>query len=131
MNNYPLGNFLVQIKNAHLPGKSVIVTPYSKIKEEVARVLVDSGFLATVVVKKQKEKSFSDLEVGLISKKEKPFWDLKLYSKPGRRYYAKAGEIPYPSTSKGLVVISTPRGIMRGSQARKQNLGGEVIALIW
>ncbi len=131
MNNYPLGNFLVQIKNAHLSDKSMIITPFSKIKEEVAKVLVDSGFLATVEVKKQKGKDFSDLEVGLISKKEKPFWDLKLYSKPGRRYYAKTGEIPYPSTPKGLVIISTPQGIMRGSQARKQNLGGEVIAVIW
>jgi len=131
MNNYPLGNFLIQIKNAHLADKDQVVVPFSKIKQEVAKVLVDGGFLRTVEEKKIKGKKFSSLEVGLIDKEKKPFWEIKLYSKPGRRYYAKSGEIPYSPTPSGLVVISTPNGVMRGSVARKKNLGGEVIAVIW
>lgn len=131
MNNYPLGNFLIQIKNAHLASKDWLVTPYSKIKEEVAKILVDAGFLSTVEEEKIKGKKFSNLKIGLVDREKKPFWEVKLYSKPGRRYYAKTGEIPYPSTPGGLVVISTPKGVMRARRARKENLGGEVIAVIW
>ncbi len=132
MNNYPLGNFLIQIKNAHLAGKSQVTTPYSRIKEEIAKILVDGGFLATVEKKKIKDKKFFNLEVSLgEEEKKKTFWEVKLYSKPGCRYYAKTNEIPYPPTSQGLVIISTPKGLMRGFEARKKNTGGEVIAVVW
>jgi len=131
MNNYPLGNFLVQIKNAHLASKKEVVTPWSKVKGAVAKLLVENGFLARVEVKKEKNKSYPFLKVKLINRKKLPFWELKLYSKPGRRYYASVEDIPYSTTDKGMIIISTSKGLMKGSQARKSNLGGEIVAAIW
>ncbi|MFH1601990.1 MAG: 30S ribosomal protein S8 [Candidatus Shapirobacteria bacterium] len=125
MNNYPLGNFLIILKNAHLSGKMSLTTPFSRIKKEVADLLVKSDFLVKAEVQKNM------LSVELVSKEKRPFWQIKLYSKPGRRFYAGSKNIPYFPAPGGVVIMSTPGGIMSGREARKKNLGGEVIAVLW
>jgi len=131
MNNYPLGDFLIQLKNAHSAGKEAVVVPWSRNKEIVAKLLVKHGFLKKVEVKKQRGKSYPLLSVTLPPKAKLPLWQVKLYSKPGRRFYAKTSQLPYPQRRGGLVIVSTPAGMMSAFKARQKGLGGEVIASLW
>ena len=128
---YPLGDFLIRIKNAYLVDKKSVTAPWSKQKEAMAKFLVKKGFLSWVKVKKVSGKSFFSLEAGLISRQGLPNLEIELFSKPGRRFYTKVKDIPYPRDERALVIISTPKGVMSGWEARKKNLGGEVVAHLY
>lgn len=128
---YPLGDFLIRIKNACLADKKSVVAPWSKQKEAMARFLVKKGFLSWAKVKKVPGKSFSSLEVGLVSRQGLSHLEVELFSKPGRRFYTKVKDIPYPRDKGALIIISTPKGVMSGWEARKKNLGGEIVAHLY
>ena len=127
MNNFPIGDFLIRIKNAYLASRKTVLIPWSLPKEEIAKLLTKYGFIAGV--KKEKaEKNRYFLKIGLFSRKKLPSLEIELFSKPGRRFYAGVKDLPYPERKGALIIISTSEGIMSGSQAKKKNLGGEVIA---
>jgi small subunit ribosomal protein S8 len=130
MVNDPLGDMIVQIKNAALAGKSHVELPYSNLKYEVAKVLVKEGYL--VSVEKAGEVPKKTLTITLRYKNNKSvITDLKRKSKPGLRVYVGKKEIQKVVGGMGIAVISTSGGIMTGKDARIKGHGGELICEIW
>ena len=122
----PIGDFLIRIKNGYLARKKKVTAPFSKIKEKLAKILVDSGYLAEL--KRDKNK----LIVRLRYPEGKPaLEEVRRISKPGCRIYKKRKEIKPVRSGFGMAIISTPKGLMTDKEARKKNLGGEVICEIW
>lgn len=122
--NYPVGDFLIRIKNAVLAGRKEVVVQETKLIYEVAKVLNKLGYLSKVT------KNKGMLKVVIVYKKrESLITDIKLVSKPGLRIYMKVKELERhkkPTT----MIVSTPKGIMSSNEAIKKRFGGEVIAEI-
>lgn len=130
MVNDPIGDMLVQIKNAYMAGKSVVVLPHSKLKEAVANILMDEGYLSSVSTKGEQVKK--ELELGLRYEGSKPaLTDVKRKSKPGLRVYIGRSAIPTVVGGMGIAIVSTPQGIMTGKQAKKNHIGGELLCEAW
>jgi small subunit ribosomal protein S8 len=126
MVNDPIGDFIVRLKNASDVGLPHVVVPYSKMKHKVADVLVASGFLASAA--KEGVGARTALTVHLVYTEGRPkITGVKRISKPGRRMYASVGEINPVKYGKGLLVLSTPKGVMSGSEAKKERVGGETL----
>ena len=105
--------------------------PVSKVKTEIARILKDEGFIEDYQVSKDGNFGKLVLTLKYTNKKERVITGLKRISKPGLRVYAKNNEVPKVLNGFGIAVVSTSRGIMTDKEARKQNLGGEIMAYIW
>lgn len=126
----PIADMLTRIRNAINVQKSQVSLPHSKAKEAVARILKDSGFISEVKV--------SDLSVGkqlhIVINDEKEnarITEIKRLSKPGRRHYSSSKEIPVVKRGRGIVIISTSKGVMTGNEAKAQHVGGELIASVY
>jgi len=127
--NDPIGDMLIRIKNGYLARKVVVEVPYSIMKEEIAKLLVKKGYLKKFKIENLK---FKILKLELKYEGKRPGIEgVKRISKPGVRTYAKAGEIPKVKYGFGITIVSTPKGIMTGREAKKKNLGGEVICQVW
>ena len=130
----PIANMLTQIKNAQAIGREEIFVPFSAMKFNIASVLQREGYIAHVE-KKQKKMRKSELPVlSLILKYESGqgrINGVRLVSKPSRRMYAPKDELQKVQNGFGTSVISTSKGIMTGSEARKNGIGGEVLFEIW
>lgn len=126
----PIADMLIRIKNAGTAGKTVTEMPYSKLKEAIASVLFKQGYIASF--EKKGKKVQKTLEVGIAYDGKKPrVAGVGRMSKPSRRLYVKAGEIKKIKNGYGLLVMSTPKGIMTGDEARKALVGGEALFKIW
>lgn len=126
----PIADMLTRIRNAINVQKNEVSLPHSKVKEAVARSLAANGFLQTV--------SVTDLSVGkqlhivIHSDNENArITEIKRLSKPGRRHYANAQEIPTIKHGRGVVIVSTSKGLMTGKEAKARGIGGELIASIY
>jgi len=130
----PIADMLIRIKNGYLAKKKLVVLPTSKIKVKLAQILVDQGFLkkAEVVKDEKIRKGFQQLRLELKYKGNTPaFTNVKRISKPGVRLYAKADKIPFVRQGVGITIISSSKGLITNQQAKKDNLGGEIICQIW
>lgn len=126
----PIADMLTRIRNAALAGKHEVVMPHSNIKETIARQLVKEKYLKDVSVSGEGVKK--QLEVVINEPgTNATFTEINRVSTPGRRVYAKAGEIPRIKNGRGIVLISTSKGVMNGNEARKQRLGGELICKVY
>ncbi len=126
----PIADMLTRIRNAINVGKNEISLPYSRIKESVARELVKNRFLKDVVVEKGSPRN--QLIITIHAEGSNPrITEIHRMSKPGRRLYVNVQEIPRIKNGRGLVLISTSKGIMNGFEATKQRLGGEVICKVY
>ncbi len=126
----PIGDMVSQIKNAVLARHKTVELPYSKVKESIAKALVDEGYLAAVVTTGVKPKQ--TLKVEIRYREGKPVLeDIKRKSKPGLRVYVNNREIRHVLGGLGSSIISTPEGVMSGKSAKKRGLGGEVICEVW
>ena len=105
--------------------------PVSKVKTEIAKILKDEGFIEDYKVSKDGDFGKLVLTLKYTNKKERVITGLKRISKPGLRVYAKSNEVPKVLNGFGIADVSTSRGIMTDKEARKQNLGGEIMAYIW
>ncbi len=122
----PVSDMIVSVKNAYLAQKEQVILPYSKLKFEVAKALERAGFVGKV------QKSEDKITVDLIYVDNKPrMSEIKRVSKPGLRVYVKSKKIQLIKGGRGTYLISTPQGIMTSAEAKKKNLGGEVICLVW
>ena len=131
---YTIGNMLIQLKNAQAARHERVLIPFSKIKFEIAKVLKDKNFIQNVEIKKKKSKKseYSYLDLRLkYNDGQGAINGIKFLSKPSRRLYFKNEDIKSVKSGYGIMVISTPKGIMSGDEAKKQNVGGEAIAEIW
>lgn len=126
----PISDMLISIKNAGNAGKSTAIVPFSKMKETIAVVLFKNGFIASYA--KKGKKVVKTLELGIAFDGKQPrIANLARVSKPSKRVYIKAAEIKLVKNGYGLLVLSTPKGIMTGAEARKAQVGGEALFKIW
>ena len=127
----PIADLLTRIRNANQMRYKEVEAPASKIKVEVVKILKEEGFIEDYKVVKQEVQDNILVTLKYGTKKERVISGLKRISKPGLRVYAKADEIPTVLNGLGIAILSTPKGIMTNKQARKENIGGEVLAYIW
>jgi len=127
----PVGDFIIRLKNAGNTGKKSVSVPFSKMKLAVAELLESKGFVGAVS-KKNKGETLKSISIDLLYADGKPaISDVKRMSKPSRRLYQNAKSIKRYRRGFGMSVLSTPKGIMSDSDAKKNNLGGEVLFNIW
>ena len=133
MVNNPVGDFVTRIKKAGGGGRREVSVPYSKTKEQVAKVLVEEGYLSGC-----RHDARDRLLIASLTYLDRPpagkipaITDAKNISKPGVRIYAGAREIPLVAGGIGITIISTSGGIMSSKVAKKKGLGGEVLAKVW
>ena len=127
----PIADMLTRIRNANQMRYKEVEVPASKMKLEIARILKEEGFIADFKVKKNNVQNIIVLTLKYGEKKERVITGLKRISKPGLRVYAKAEEVPTVLNGLGIAIMSTSKGVMTGKDAKKQSLGGEVLAYIW
>ena len=126
----PIADMLTRIRNAIAVRKTEVTMPHSNVKQAVAELLKTSGFVKDVKV--------TDATIGKTLKvvingesENARITEIVRLSKPGRRTYAGANEIPYVKRGRGIVIISTSKGMMTGNQAKKQGVGGELICKVY
>ncbi len=127
----PIGDFIVRLVNAGAVRKATISVPYSKLKHAVADVLVKEGYV--IAAEKQGKKVKKTLEVTLKYGADgvAHIRGVQRISKPGRRMYIKSTEMHKVKFGTGTLVVSTPKGVLSGSEARKEKVGGEQLFIIW
>lgn len=126
----PIADMLTRIRNAIAVRKSEVVMPHSKVKQSVAELLKQAGFVKDVTV--------TDAQIGKTMRivindeaENARITEIVRLSKPGRRAYTGAGEIPTVKGGRGIVIVSTSKGMMVGGDAKKQGLGGELICKVY
>ena len=127
----PIADLLTRIRNANQMRYNEVVVPSSKVKLEIIKILKDEGFIANYKIEKGQVQDNVILTLKYAKNKERVISGLKRISKPGLRVYAKCDEVPTVLNGLGIAIISASKGIMTDKQARKENLGGEVLAYIW
>ena len=126
-----IADMLTRIRNANQMRYETVEVPSSNIKKEVAKILKEEGYIKDYKVKDDNTQGTIVLTLKYTDKKERVITGLKRISKPGLRVYAKAEEVPKVLNGLGIAIISTSKGIMTDKKARKENIGGEVLAYIW
>jgi len=127
----PISDLLTRIRNAHLAGHEAVEVPYSRVKNEIVKILQEEGFLAGS--KLNEKKPFSTLTVLLryTANRQPAIQSVRRISKPGCRVYASKDEVPRVLGGLGVVILSTSKGLMTGKKAQEQGLGGEVMCEIY
>ena len=129
MNTDPIADMLTRIRNAILVNKSDIILPYSLIKEQIAKLLVENNFIDSFKVKK--DQNFKYLLITLSSDNQNArISEIKKLSKPGKRIYVPVSRIPKVKQGRGIVIMSTSKGLLTGEEARKNKVGGELICQV-
>ena len=123
----PIADMLTRIRNANAALHETVIIPASRMKAAVLDILLQEGFVKNV----EKEENTLKVTLKYGSNNEKVITGIKRISKPGLRVYAKKEELPRVLGGLGIAVISTSKGVMSDKQARKEGLGGEVIAYVW
>ncbi|MEK7580718.1 MAG: 30S ribosomal protein S8 [Patescibacteria group bacterium] len=122
----PIANMITTIKNGYMAKKETVTVPYSKFRQEVAKALESGGYIGKV------QKNELKLSISLIYRENKSrINEIKRVSKSGLRVYTKSKKIASLKGGRGTYIISTPYGVMTSENAKKKNLGGEVICLVW
>ena len=127
----PIADMLTRIRNANQNRAKNVTMPSSKMKEQIATILKDEGYIKDFSIEKNDVQNILTLTLKYGKNKERVITGLKRISKPGLRVYAKAEEIPTVLSGLGIAIISTSKGLMTDKDARKASLGGEVLAYIW
>lgn len=126
---HPISDFLTRLRNAGLAQHAEVVMPHSKMKESIAHLLKQEGYISSVTVEGAKLKQ---LKLGLkYQGRRNVIVGLKQVSTPGLRRYVSSADIPRVLGGMGVAILSTPKGLLTGSQARKQNVGGELVCYVW
>ena len=126
-----IADMLTRIRNANQMRYEEVKVPASNIKKEIARILKEEGFIKDYKIDDSDAQGTIILTLKYTDKKERVITGLKRISKPGLRVYANKDEVPKVLNGLGIAIISTSKGIMTDKQARKENMGGEVLAYIW
>ena len=127
----PIADMLTRIRNANQNRALNVSMPSSKMKETIASILKEEGFITDYSIEKNDVQNILTLTLKYAANKERVITGLKRISKPGLRVYASVDKIPSVRNGLGIAIISTPKGVMTDKMARINNVGGEVIAYIW
>lgn len=126
----PIADFLARVRNGARAQKPEVLIPYSKVKAELARILKQEGYISDYAV----DTSAAHPQIKVVNKlvdRASAIAGLRRVSRPGLRRYVGADEIPRVLGGMGLAILSTSRGILSGREARKQKIGGELLAYVW
>ena len=126
----PIADLLARIRNGARAQKPEVLVPYSRLKAEIARILKDEGYITDYSV----DTSAAHPQIKIVNKlvdRSSAIAGLRRVSRPGLRRYVAADEIPRVLGGMGLAILSTSRGVLSGREARKQNIGGELLAYVW
>jgi len=126
----PIADFLTRIRNAYLSQQKEVRIPKSKLKQAMAAILIEHGYASSIKEVQAGVQGELILELKYVGKVPS-LSEIKRISKPGRRIYTSAQKIPTTLGGYGLTIVSTSKGIMTGKQAKKQNIGGELLAQVW
>ena len=126
-----IADMLTRIRNANQMRYEEVRVPSSNIKNEIARILKEEGFIEDYKIDSDNAQGTIILTLKYTNKKERVITGLKRISKPGLRVYAKNTEVPKVLNGLGIAIISTSKGLMTDKEAREAGLGGEVLAYIW
>ncbi len=126
----PIADFLARVRNSARAQQPEMLVPYSKIKAELARILKEEGYISDYSVDISDERPRIKIINKLVNRSS-AIAGLRRVSRPGLRRYVGADEIPRVLGGMGVAIVSTSRGILSGREARKQKLGGELLAYVW
>ena len=131
--NDPVADMLTRIRNACMQRHAVVAMPKSKLKLAIAEILKQEGFIKDFTVQPVDGKPYDNVVLTLkySGDREPVITGLKRVSRPGLRIYSKHAELPRVRGGMGLAILSTPKGVMSGYDAWRQNVGGEVLAYVW
>ncbi len=127
----PIADLLTRIRNASSSKHDTVDVPASNMKTAIVKILNDEGYINGYQVMEDGKQGVIRINLKYGPNKEKVISGLKRISKPGLRFYAGADEIPRVLKGLGIAIVSTSKGIMTDKEARKQNIGGEVLAFVW
>ena len=121
-----IADLISRMKNAQMSNQNGIIVPYSKLKLDILNVMKKNNIIEEFKIVEEKNTKIIKVDFGT-----KKILHIKRLSKSGRRCYVKASSIPKPLRGLGLVIISTPKGVISGYEAKKLNAGGELICEVW
>ena len=126
----PISDLLARVRNAASAQKPELFVPYSKIKADIVKILKDEGYITDYEL--DRTAAHPRIKISnKIANRSSAITGLKRVSRPGLRRYVGAKEIPRVLGGMGISILSTPRGILSGREAKKQNVGGELLAYVW
>lgn len=127
----PVADMLTRIRNANDAKHESVEVPASNMKKAIAQILVDEGYVKAFTVTEDGKQGMMKLTLKYGPNKAKVIQGIKRVSKPGLRVYASSEEMPKVIRGMGIAIVSTSKGVMTDKSARKQNVGGEVLAYVW
>jgi len=127
----PVSDFLTRVRNAIKARHQKVDVPYSKLKVEITRILKEEGYIANFKAVDEEGRKVLRVQLKYSSDNSSPISDLKRVSRPGCRVYVGHTEIPRVLGGLGINILTTPKGVMTGRQARKEGVGGEVLCEIY
>ncbi len=131
MNADPIADMLTRIRNANKLRYEEVSMPTSKMKEGIAEILKNQGFISEYRLEENEGKKTLVIVLKYSNSGERVITGLKRISKPGLRIYAEADKIPSVLKGLGIAIVSTPNGLLTDHQARKQHVGGEILCYVW
>jgi small subunit ribosomal protein S8 len=134
MTNDPIADMLTRIRNALMAGKPSVDIPKSKIKVEIARILKEEGFIEEYTIGDEKPVAMIHVDLkyfGSRRERRPVITRVERVSKPGRRVYRGRRDLPRVLSGTGIAIMTTPKGVMTARQARREQVGGEVLCYIW
>ncbi len=130
----PIADMLTRIRNALMVGHTTVEVPSSKIKVAIARILKEEGFIDDYYLTRDRPQPQLVIQlryVGDRKNRHPVITGLQRVSKPGRRIYTRAADIPWVRSGMGIAILTTPKGVLTGQQARRLGVGGEVLCYVW
>ena len=126
-----IADMLTRIRNANSAKHDSVKIPASNMKKAIAQILVDEGYIKSFTVEEDGKQGIMDVQLKYGPNKSQVITGLRRVSKPGLRVYTNVEDMPKVMKGLGIAILSTPKGIMTDKDARKANVGGEVLAFVW
>ena len=127
----PIADMLTRIRNANMVGHESVDVPASKMKKSIAEILLNEGYIKGYDLIEDNKQGIIRIQMKYGQNKERVITGIKKISKPGLKVYAKTGDIPKVLGGLGIAIVSTSQGVITDKEARKKNIGGEVICYVW
>ena len=127
----PIADLLTRIRNASQAKHATVDIPASNMKKAIAQILVDEGYVKSYTVKEDDKQGVIRITLKYTENKSQVITGLRRVSKPGLRIYSNSKDMPKVMKGLGIAIVSTSKGVMTDREARKNNVGGEVLAFVW
>lgn len=127
----PIADYLTRLRNGIMAGHEAVVIPASSLKERISAILKQEGYIHSYRSVEHEGRDYLVVNLKWLKEKENVIHGLRRISRPGLRIYAGVKEIPEVNGGLGIAILTTPKGVMTGKDAKQQNVGGEVVATVW